>query len=206
MNNPPFGVSPSPHPWNFKRFFWITWNSLSIDIIFPQSRGDGGYTQTTHNVPPFAVLWPYRTHLGSGICWKKATYELISTYPGCLQLINLSDISVTVGHKRDMGSPTCGTSSVPLLTYRTSECTCWSQGSTMFIRKHRPSGTFPLSVAIFASFSLFFSFGGGLHRFGKKLGTPTYVLMHMTGGFQRINLVSIVRCSRSRSTQCMWGA
>ena len=50
---------------------------------------------------------------------------------------------LTVGNEKSMGSPvpTCGTSSsVPLLTYRTCECTCCSQGSTKFIRKHRPCG------------------------------------------------------------------
>ena len=31
--------------------------------------------------------------LGLGICWKKASYQLISILSGCLQLINLSDIS-----------------------------------------------------------------------------------------------------------------
>ena len=36
--------------------------------------------------------------LWSVICWKKSTYELMSTYPGCLQLMNLCDICSTVGH------------------------------------------------------------------------------------------------------------
>ena len=33
------------------------------------------------------------------------------------------------------------TSSAPLLTFPTYECTCWSQGWTMFIRKNRPCWT-----------------------------------------------------------------
>jgi hypothetical protein len=43
---------------------------------------------------------------------------------------------LTVGNKQGPGSAVCGTSSVPLLTFRASyECTCWSHSSTMFIRK-----------------------------------------------------------------------
>ena len=71
-------------------------------------------------------------------CWRQTTYQLIWTYPWCLKHINSFDLSeLTLRNTYTMDSPTCATSSAPLLTYRTCECTCWSQGSTMFIRKNR---------------------------------------------------------------------
>jgi hypothetical protein len=44
------------------------------------------------------ILWSHNkirdTHtLGGELCWRKSTYQLILTYPGCLELINLFDLS-----------------------------------------------------------------------------------------------------------------
>jgi hypothetical protein len=55
-------------------------------------------------------------------------------------LVVLERTILTVGNTTEQttGSTTCGTSFKTLLTSSTQTCTCWSQDSTMFIRKHRP--------------------------------------------------------------------